>query len=129
MSIINPNISFSVTATINDQAVVFLVDTGSAVTILRKDTWERCKTPEQQLMPWCQSRLVGAEGSQLQVFGSASVVVSVGGEKFELFVVVIDPLTSEAILGLDMLTTCTVDLSQKRLITGAGHVIELDCQR
>ena len=73
MSIVNPNFSFSVTATINDQAVVFLVDTGSAVIILCKDTWERCKKPEQQLVPWCQSRLVGAEGSQLQVFGSAKL--------------------------------------------------------
>ena len=43
--------------------------------------------------------------------------------------VVIDPLTPETILGLDMLATCTVDLSHKRLITGAGHVIELECQR
>ena len=116
------------TATINDQAVVFLVDTSLAVTILHKDTWERCKKPEQQLVPWCQSRLVGAEGSQLRVFGSFQIVLSVEGKKFELFVVVIDPLTSEAILGLDMLTTCTVDLSHKRLTTGAGHVIELDCQ-
>ena len=129
MSIVNLNFSFSVTATINDQAVVFMVDAGSAVTILRRDTWERCKKPEQQLVPWCQSRLVGAEESHLWVCGSAPIVLSVEGNKFELSEEVIDPLTSEAILGLDMLTTCTVDLSHKRLITGAGHVIGLDCQR
>ena len=128
MSIVNPKFSFSVTATINDKVVVFLVDTGSALTILHRDTWEKCKEPQQQLVPWCQSKLVGAEGSQLHVFGSAVVKLSIGGESFELSVVVIDPLTSEAILGLDVLTQCTVDLSHGRLITGAGHVVNLYCQ-
>ena len=42
--------------------------------------------------------------------------------------VVIDLLTSEAILGLDMLTTCIVDLSHRRLITSAGHEICLKGQ-
>ena len=128
MSIVNPKFSFSVTATINDKVVVFLVDTGSALTILRSDTWEKCKEPQQQLVPWCQSKLVAAEGSQLHVFGSAVVKLSIEGESFELSVVVIDPLTSEAILGLDVLTRCTVDLSHRRLITGAGHVVNLYCQ-
>ena len=48
-------------------------------------------------MPWCQNKLVGAKGSRLHVFGSAVVGLSVGGETIELSVVVIDPLTSEAI--------------------------------
>ena len=74
------------------------MDTGSAITMLRKDTWERCKRPEQQLVPWNQSRLIGAEGSQLNVYGSASLELNIEGEEFQLFVVVIDPLTSEAIL-------------------------------
>ena len=56
------------------------------------------------------------------------VTLSIEGEKYELSVVVIDPLTSEAILGLDVLTHCTVDLSQKQLITGAGHVVTMCCQ-
>ena len=42
--------------------------------------------------------------------------------------VVIDPLTSEAILGVDVLTQYTVDLSHKQLITGAGHVVNMYCQ-
>ena len=128
MSIVNPKFSFSVTVTINDKVVVFLVDTGLALTILHRDTWEKCKEPQQQLVSWCQSKLVGAEGSQLHVFGSAVVKLSIGGESFELSVVVIDPLTSEAILELDVLTQCTVDLSHRRLITGAGHVVDLYCQ-
>ena len=41
------------------------------------------------------------------MYGSASLEVNIEGE---LLVVFIDPLTSEAFLGLDMLTTCIVDL-------------------
>ena len=79
-------------------------------------------------MPWCQSKLVGAEGSQLCVFGSAVVKLNIEGENLDLSVVVIDPLTSEAILGLDVLTQCTVDLSHQQLITGARHVVNMYCQ-
>ena len=79
-------------------------------------------------MPWCQNKLVGAEGSRLYVFGSAVVGLSIGGESIELSVAVIDPLTSKAILGLDVLNQCTVDLLHGRLITGTGHVVSLCSQ-
>ena len=115
-------------ATINDTFIVFLVDTGSALTILHRDIWENWKEPQQQLVLWCQSKVIGVEGSQLHVFGSAEVRLSIEGESFELSVLVINPLSSKAILGLDVLTQCTVDLSHKRLITGAGYVINLRCQ-
>ena len=91
-------------------------------------TWKRCKESHQQPVPWCQSKLVSVEGNQLRVFGSAVVKLNIEGESFELSVVVIDPLTSEAILGLDVLNQCIVDLSHKKLITGAGHVVDLYCQ-
>ena len=124
MSTVKSSFSFSVTATINDTVVVFwwIQAQHSPYCV---DIWEKCKEPQQQLVPWCQSKLIGAEGSQLHVFGSTEVRLSIEGESFELSVVVIDPLTSEAILGLDVLTQCTVDLLHKRLITGAGHVVNL----
>ena len=128
VSIVNPSMSFSVTATINGSAVV-LVDSGSALTILRKYTWEKCKESGQNLRPWNQKRLVGAEGSQLQVFGSSEVTMDIQGEKFQLSVVVIEPLVTEAILGLDLLSQCTVDLLHKQLITGVEHVVTLHCQQ
>ena len=109
--------------------VLFLVDTGSALTILHRDTWEKCKKPGQQLIPWCQSKLVGAEGSQLHVFGSALITLNLEGEILNyLLYRVIDPLTSKAILRLDVLTQCTVDLLHGQLIIGAGHVVNMCCQ-
>ena len=59
------------------------------------------------------------------MFGSAEVDVDIQGEKFQLWVVVIDPLTTEAILGLDVLSHCTVDLLHGKLITGVGHIVTL----
>ena len=49
VSVGNPNFSFSVTATINDKVIVFLVDTGLALTIMHRDTWEKWKEPQQHL--------------------------------------------------------------------------------
>ena len=91
--------------------------------ILRQDTWKRYKKPDQKLVPWSKSRLVDVEGSQLHVFGSVNVTLNQEGEKFELCVVVIYPLTLEAIVGLDILSKCTDDLSQQYLITGMGIML------
>ena len=87
---------------------------------MRQDTWKRYEKPDQKLVP-CRS--VDAEGSQLHVFGSVNVTLNQEGEKFELCVVVIYPLTLEAIVGLDILSKCTDDLSQQYLITGMGIML------
>ena len=128
MSIVDPSTSFSVVAKVNDTSIVFLLDTGSALTILRKDVWERCKLPTQQEQPWNQKRLVGAGGTLLHVYGWAAVEIDVKGEKFSQSVVIVDPLATEAILGLDVLKHCVIDLSHEQLITGAGHVVPLYCK-
>jgi len=48
ISIVNPIISFTRKYN-NGNVVMFLVDTRSIFSILQKDTWEKCKWPEQQL--------------------------------------------------------------------------------
>ena len=52
ISIVNPSTSFLVMARVNDSPVVFLLDTESALTILRRNVWERCRLSTQQLQPW-----------------------------------------------------------------------------
>ena len=54
-------------------SVTFLLDTGSALTILNKNVWDKCKQPDDHLQPWNQQNLVGAEGTTLRVYGSACV--------------------------------------------------------
>ena len=46
ISIVNPNFSFSVVATVSQVTVTFFLDTGSALTIVRKDAWDQCKHPD-----------------------------------------------------------------------------------
>ena len=92
ISIVNPSSSFSVAASINDVPVTFLLDTGSALTILRKSIWDRCKQPDDKLEPWNQESLVGAEGTTLRVYGSACVQWKVDGKEFSHVVAVVDPL-------------------------------------
>ena len=115
-------------ARVNDSPVLFLLDTGSALTILRRNVWERCRLSTQQLQPWNRKKLVGAGGAFLHVYGWTTIEIDVKGEKFSQSVVIVDPLATEAILGLDVLRHCVIDLSREQLITGAGHVVNLYCK-
>ena len=129
ISIANPDSSFTATATINNVSVTFLLDTGSALTILNKNVGDKCKQPGDHLEPWNQQSLVGAEGTTLRVYGTACVQWKVDGIVFShSVVVVVDPLTTEAILGLDFLIGCMVDLVSHKLITSDGQVIVLNSQ-
>jgi hypothetical protein len=47
--------------------------------------------------------LVGVDGTPLQTYGSTPVVLELNGNKLPVDVVVVSPLTSEGILGLDFL--------------------------
>ena len=49
-------------------------------------------------------QLVGVEETPLSVRGEANAEVLLGGEKFFVSVIVVDQLSSDAILGLDFLT-------------------------
>ena len=131
ISIVNPSSSFSVAATINNVPVTFLLDTGSALTILRKSIWDRCKQPDDKLEPWNQQSLVGVEGTTLRVYGSTCVQweVDIDGKEFSHNVAVVDPLTTEAILRLDFLKGCKIDLVSHQLTTSDGQIIMLKSQK
>ena len=116
-------------ATINHVPVTFLLDTESALTILRKDTWDQSRRPDECLTPWNELNLGGAEGTTLlTVHGSALVQWEANGKAFVQTVLVVDPVTTEATLGLDFLSSCNVDLVKHMSIAGDGHVITLCSQ-
>ena len=77
ISIVNPSSSFTVTATINNVSVTFLLDTGSALTILNKNVWDKYKQPGDHLELWNQQSLMGAGGTTLRVYESACVQCTV----------------------------------------------------
>ena len=109
----------------NGVNVSLLLDTGAAVTLLRKDIWLQVATGRSQdLEPWLTAELVSAGGTPLTVHGCTSVELVFGHHKFVSNVVVVSPLTSEAILGLDFLTEqqASIDLGGGRL-----HLKESGC--
>ena len=50
--------------------VSFLLDTGAAVTLLHEDLWKKINIDgERSLLPWSMRRLIGVDGSPLDVLG------------------------------------------------------------
>ena len=94
-----------------------LVDTGAAATVLAKEVWDKAKTSEAQLAsPEQKTRLVGVQGSPLQLCGAAEVCLELGGETFPTKVIVANSLTTDVILGRDFLKAqqCTIELGETR---------------
>ena len=113
----NPVPAYNVNGFVNNQPAQFVLDTGAAVTLLQRRIWDQMKQSEAVLEPWTGQRLVGVEGTPLQVCGTVQVELKLGEEIFQTRVVVVDGLTVDVILGLDFLEThsCTVDIGRKTL--------------
>jgi hypothetical protein len=80
-----------------------LVDTGAAVTLLRKDTWDRVsRCSLLELQPSSGLRLVRTDSSPLQSNGTARVSLAFEGNTIPMDVVVVCPLTAKGIRGLDL---------------------------
>lgn len=104
VSPINPTSGFQMDCTINGVWTPFLLDTGAAVTLLRKDTWDHVNLDNQQsLQLYSMVQLVGVDGSLLTVHRSLTVNLHLDGHRRTTNVVVVSPLTSEAILVFDFL--------------------------
>jgi hypothetical protein len=103
---------------VNGLDVALLLDTGAAVTLLRQDVWDKvAATPDSlaSLRPWTEVSLVSAGGTPLTVHACARLALTLGGANFQTDFVVVSPLTSEAILGIDFLQAqeAKIDLGRK----------------
>ena len=109
-------LSYFVSTTINDGAVSFLIDTGSAFTILRKDTFERI-CPDGPPLDASSQTFAGVNGNSLDSHGSCELCINIGGRLFNHRIFVLSDITTEALLGLDFLEAhgCTLAL-------GAGEL-------
>lgn len=103
-----------------------IVDTGSSVSLIRHDVWK--KAFKGNISPWNGCRLIGANGTALEIVGKVEEAEIVHGEMTFAtdFKVIVEGLTSEGILGLDFLERhqCFVDVS-KGILTlsdGALHI-------
>ena len=109
--------------------VKFLVDSGAAVTLMRNDAWERInKKHPLTLKAYKTSGLVGVEGSSLTIHGCATVNLHLGNRVIETDIVVVSPLITNAILGVDFLRKhrACIDLpSQHLILTDQGTNLPL----
>ena len=108
----------------------FLLDTGAAASLLRKDIWGRAilATPNSPpLQSWTGQHLLSFGSSPLVVHGQAIVPVKFGSYTGNVMFVVTEALTIEAILGLDFMENngCTLDLKCRLLTLADSTTIPL----
>ena len=118
VSPITSNTTYKVAATIHGSLVSFTLDTGAAVTLICKDVWDSVKSTDHRLEMWNGQNLIGVEGTPLQVHGYTKTTIQLAGEQFHVRVIVVDSLTTEAILGMDFLEAndCSIDIGKKQLL-------------
>ena len=115
---VNPAKAHKVQGTVNNSQALFVLDTGAAVTLLHKDVWDRVAAVRNvPLEPWPGQRLVGMEGTPLQVYGMVQVEFQLADEVFQHHVLVVGGLSAEVILGLDFMeeNNCTIELGKTML--------------
>ena len=107
--------TYKITATIHNLPVSFNLDTGSDVTLIRRDIWEVVQPSDCQLIPWTGPRLVGVEGTPLHVHGYTNISIKLEKDTFHMRITIVDSLTTEAIMGMDFLeeSDCTIDIAKK----------------
>ena len=114
---------------IGDHAIDFLVDSGSAVTAISRsffNTLSEAEAPVGVLRPTAR-RLRGANGSQIDISGCSSCMVSFLGLRTEFPVLVCD-LSTDAIIGTDTLGSVlphTLDIKNGLLFTEGGVSLQL----
>ena len=124
-AVINTHNVFSCTVTsayhiegeVLGSTTLFMIDTGAAISLLRKDIWDKTSSDSIRMQPWPGQSLVAVDGSPLTVHGRVMLPVRLGNHKEEVTFAVTDRLTVEAIFGLDFLENnkCTLDLRRRTL--------------
>ena len=104
--------SLNVIGKIEHEAVTFLVDIGSAITVALNETFSRLRISEESLegIPF---DLCVADGQQLKVAGEMNMEIILGPTKAMHPVIVAD-IKVPAIIGMDFMTSfgCSLDLKK-----------------
>ena len=114
--------SVSVRGWIDNVPMSLLVDTGSALTLIKEGI---CRAPLQH----SDRVLVAANGSNLEVLGKASCNIRIQENSFPTPVLVVKGLSQPCILGADFLCNnhCRIDLA-RNILDIQGKTIPLDMQ-
>jgi len=115
---VNPVLSYFVTVQVQGAPLCLIVDTGAAVSLLRKDKWALLGgTDKYKLQQWLGGSLVGVEGSPISVCGTTMVEVKFGNLDLCIDFLVVDSLKVESLIGIDFLEkhSCVVNLKERSL--------------
>ena len=119
VSPITPAHCFCMSGEVGGDPVSFLLDTGADITLISRDIWRQINAKQQSILrPWLDRKLMGVDGSPLQVHGQVRAVMVVQGHTLEMEALVVSPLTTEGILGLNFLKEheATIDVKSKGLL-------------
>ena len=114
---INSPSAYKIPAFINNIRVNFLLDTGAAVSLIRRDVWEQVNAKKQQQLSPTGHHLVGVDGTPLKILGTARVGIRIGQELFSADLIILESLTIDAIFGLDFLQAnqCIIGTHSKQI--------------
>ena len=107
---------------VGGEPISFLLDTGAAVTLIGSDVWKHVNAKQPtKLQSGSNQKLVEVDGSPLEVHGQVHVTVVAQGNTLETQALVVSPLTTEGILGLDFLKKhqATIDVRKRQLRLGS----------
>lgn len=96
-------------------AAEMLVDTGSAVTIVREDVWRGTLQSDWSRLITLPQPAVAANGQESDLLGQSDTVIQVGGCAKKHTVLITKGLVQECLLGTDFLQKhrCVVDLDKR----------------
>ena len=98
-----PNSALVVVGKLGDRCTRMLIDTGSAVSLVREDVWkEATELPVDLLTPPVRP-IVAANGGELDLLGQDELQLQVGDLQVQFPVLIARDLTQECLLGADFL--------------------------
>ena len=91
---VNSGVSYRIRGVIGAVGVDFVIDTGAAVSLVRRDVWEQIVKGDCTLVleQWAGRRLVGVNGAPLSVSGCKKVDIFLNGMPFKVMCVVTDDM-------------------------------------
>ena len=98
-----------------------LVDTGSAVSLVREDVWRKAHPGAcDNQLEHADCPVVAANGEPLDLLGRTSVLLTIGGVQQDHPVLIARQLTQDCLIGADFLLKhqCVLDLQSKTLMAG-----------
>ncbi len=107
-----------------EQCPTTMVDTGSAVTIVREDAWQEAVAKQQRRLTTLNRPVIAANSQELEILGQQELTLTIGGFHTPYPVLIARGIMQECLLGADFLASQghIVNLQQKALEAGGQSV-------